>query len=153
AEVDADRIAVVAGKRLPLHRPPRLFAREPLVAALPALAAVAGHVHRGLAAGRRARPVLGAVHREHPRGVRIARVRDDAEADVADVLRHVAADAHPAVARAIDAVDAAVVLHPQPIRVRRVLDDTVRIVTVLVLRAVGLRRREVHVDTEVERAP
>src|SRR5262245_45912288 len=62
AEVDAHRIAVVGCECLPLDRPPRLLAREAFVAALPALATIARHVHRWLAAGRRARPIAGAVH-------------------------------------------------------------------------------------------
>ena len=52
----------------------------------------------GRAAGRAgARPHGGAVHREDPRGVSIARADDHRESDVAHPLGHVAANALPSV--------------------------------------------------------
>ena len=49
------------------------------------------------------------------------------EADVSDRFRHVFADPHPSIGRAIQAIDAAMVLLIQPVRIARAQADTVRI--------------------------
>src|SRR5439155_14433619 len=108
-EVDADRIVRIDRHRLPLHREPPAFGQtgaEPR----PRLARVTRDVRGGLPVGARAGPNVGAVHREDPRGVGIARVELDREADVADRARHVVADAKPPGFGPLRAVDAAVVL-------------------------------------------
>ena len=107
----------------------------------PRLARVAGDVHGGLPVGARARPHVGAVHREHPRGVGIARMQLDREADVADVARHVVADAHPPALGPVHAVDAAVVLLVQAVGPQRMQPHAVRVVAELGL-GIGKERRE-----------
>ena len=62
----------------------------------------------------------------------------DREPDVADVARHVVADAGPATVRTVDAVDAAVVLLIEPVGTQRMHAHAVRVVPE---RGVGVRQR------------
>src|SRR5690606_15114167 len=97
--------------------PPGLRFRQTDIEALPGVSAVLRAVGRRLAAGAGARPHPAAVHREHPGAVVVARVDHHRETDVADRLWHRLADAHPGVGGMIEAVDAAVVLLVEPVRV------------------------------------
>src|SRR5262245_3037168 len=113
AQIQTVRLRVVAAERLALHREPALLLREAFVLPLPALPGIARAKDGGLTVGARARPHRGAVHRKHPRASLIARVRNDGEADVADRLRHLFADAVPLLAGPIEPIDAAMILLPQ----------------------------------------
>src|SRR5262249_55166867 len=109
AQVESHRVATVAAHRLAFDREPALLAREAVVLPLPRGAGVAGAVDGRPAAGADPRPDLRPVHREHPGGLVAARMRDDREAYVADVSGHRVADPIPALARPVQAIDAAVV--------------------------------------------
>lgn len=113
---------------LALHRPPGLGLRQAVVEPLPSLAGVARDISSRFAIGAGARPHGGAVHREHPRGIGVARVHHHGKADVADALGHGPADTYPGVGRAVEPVNAAVILLIQAIRVARAESHTVRIV-------------------------
>ena len=117
-----------ARHRLALDRPPRLLARQANIEALPARSGVARAIDRGHAAGAGARPDAAAVHREHPGGVGVARVHHQRKADVADLLRHGLADAHPLVARPVEPVDAAMVLLVEAVGIARAQPHAVRVV-------------------------
>jgi hypothetical protein len=58
-------------------------------------------------------------------------VRHDGEADVSDVAGHRIADPLPALARPVQAIDAAVVLLPDPIRVGGGERDVMRVLAEL----------------------
>src|SRR5208283_3089094 len=90
-----------------------------------------------------------AVHREHPRRIRIARMHHDAEADVANLPGHVVADSQPLVAGAIDPVDAAVILLVEPIGSPRMQAHAMYVLSVLRI-WIG---QKVHLDAAIERAP
>src|SRR5690606_18672875 len=110
AEVKPERIARIGRHRLTLDGPPRLLGWQAAVEALPARAGVARAINRGPAAGTGAWPHVAAIHREDPRTVGVARMDDERKTDAADLVRHVAADAHPGVARTLEAIHATVVL-------------------------------------------
>src|SRR6185369_9846969 len=128
AEIEADRVVAVGSHRLALHRPPRLAGGQAGVEAMPGFAAVVRRVDRRLAAWAGARPDAGAVHREDPGGVGVARMHDERETDVADRRRHVLADALPAVGRPVEAVNAAMVLLVQAVGMAWAKADAVRVV-------------------------
>src|SRR5262249_48671385 len=117
AEVEPHRVVAVAAHRLALDGEPALLGRKAVVLALPRAAAVARAVDRRPSAGGHPGPNLTPVHREDPGRLVAARVRDDREPDVAHVARHGVADAVPALARPVDAIDAAVVLLPEAVGV------------------------------------
>src|SRR5262249_32062225 len=115
-EIEAEWLAAVRAERLAFDGEPPLLAREAAILPLPGRAGVARAVGGRTPAGAGARPHGAAVHREHPRRVRIAWMHHDRKTDVADLGRHVAPDPFPRVAGAVDAIDAAVVLLIQAIR-------------------------------------
>ena len=95
------------------------------------------------------RPDIRAVHGEHPGGVGVARVGHDGEADVADLCRHGLADPRPVDSRAVEAIDAAVVLLPDPVGVGGRERDEVGVLAEL---RIGIGQ-EVGLDAPVQRRP
>src|SRR4029453_191937 len=126
-KVQPPRILRVRPHRLALDRPPGLLLRQARIETLPAFASVASDIRAGGAVWTRARPHGAAVHGEDPHGFGITRVHHHRKADVADTLRHALADAHPLVGRPIEAIDAAVVLLIQAVRVAGAEADTMGI--------------------------
>ena len=126
----------VARHRLALHRKPGAPGKT-FVEALPGFPGVARDVAGGLAVGAGPRPHLRAVHREDPDSVRVTRMEHEWEADVADFLRHVAADPNPLAFRPLHAVNAAMILLVEPVGHERMEQDAIGIVAVF-----GIGRRQ-----------
>src|SRR5439155_19733041 len=124
------------GAVLAQDRDPRPLPRRPL---LPALAAVAGAVHAEAPA--RGDAVLGALLRHDPRRVRVARMNREREAEAA--RQAVAVEPLPRVAAVVRAVDAAVVLLPEPLRLLGMREQLVDALADLGVRVV---RKEVGGD-------
>ncbi len=128
AEVDAGSFLLIPTHGLAQHREPGLRARQPAVQAAPACPGIARGVDRGLAADGGSWPDRLSIHGYNPCRVRIGRVQDDREADVADFFRHRRTDALPAPLWPVEPIDAAVILLVQPLRFRRMLHHAVRVI-------------------------
>src|SRR5207245_1671057 len=139
SEVQSDRFVSIGGHRLAFDGPPGLAFRKSLVLLRPAFACVASDVHRGLAARADPRPDFRPVHREHPDRVRITGMQDNGEPDIADLLGHIVPDADPPALGALHAINPAVILLIQTVRLQRMQADTMGIVAVL---RVGIRPKE-----------
>src|SRR5437899_3116620 len=77
------------------------------------------------------RPDFCAVHREHPNRVRITGMQDDGEPYVADLLGHIVPDAIPPTLGTLHAINPAVILLIQAVRLQLVQAHAVGIVAVL----------------------
>src|SRR5258706_13335273 len=130
SEVQANGVVLIAGHRLPLDRQPSSL-RQAGVLALPGFAGISSDIGRGLPIRTCPRPDRAAVHRKDPNRIRIARMKDDRKSDVADLLRHVIADAFPDPPRTIHLVNAAVILLVEPIRHQRMQVHAMWVVTEL----------------------
>src|SRR5215475_12321814 len=119
SEVQADWIAFVACQRLSQHGVPCLLARQSAILPFPGFTRITGAICGWFAIDGRARPHRGSIHGKDPGGGGIARMKHDAESDVADCLWHVAPDAFPFVARTIDSIDAAMALLIETVRHHR----------------------------------
>src|SRR5439155_13020100 len=130
-------------------RPPGLRLRQPLIESLPRTAAIARPINGRTATGRRSRPHGCPIHRKHPQRVRVARMNDYGEADIADTLRHRRADFLPAFGWAVDPEDAAMVLLIEAVRMPGRKTYAMRIMTVFGTRI----RQKIRANAFVQRLP
>src|SRR5262249_34681609 len=74
---------------------------------------------------------FSSIHWEDPDPIGISRMGHNWKTDVANRFGHVLSDAQPGVCRPVDSVNSAVVLLIEPVRIERMQDHAVRIVSKL----------------------